>query len=71
MAVKAGDRIRLIAMTDDPNAIPSGETGTVLDVNYVECLNFTQITVDWDGPYSLMLSSPPDLFTVISKATQD
>lgn len=32
MLPKPGDRIRLLAMPDDPDPIPSGEVGTVIEV---------------------------------------
>lgn len=60
-----GDRIRLILMPDEPNPIPHGTTGTIKGITDVSFMGFTQYTVEWDGPYSLMLASPPDVFEVI------
>ena len=55
---KAGDRVRLVSMTDDPDPIPAGTTGTVAGV-YPHS-DWTQVDVDWDNGRSLMLSIPPD-----------
>ena len=59
---RPGDRIRLLAMPDDPNPVPVGSTGTVTFVR--ECGTgphaWLQIGVDWDNGRKLMLSVPPD-----------
>ena len=55
---KAGDRVRLVSMTDDPDPIPAGTTGTVAGA-YPQS-DWTQVDVDWDNGRSLMLSIPPD-----------
>lgn len=55
---KAGDRIRLVSMTDDPDPIPVGSVGTIVGI-YPHS-DWTQIDVDWDIGRSLMLSIPPD-----------
>lgn len=57
--LKPGDRIRLISMTDDPNPIPTGATGTVAG-SYLHD-GWTQVDVDWDSGRSLMLTIPPDV----------
>ncbi len=57
--LKSGDRIRLISMTDDPDPIPAGTTGTVAGV-YPQN-GWTQVDVDWDSGRSLMLTMPPDV----------
>ena len=56
--IKAGDRVRLLSMTDDPDPIPAGTTGTVAGVYPLS--DWTQVDVDWDNGRSLMLSIPPD-----------
>jgi hypothetical protein len=56
---KAGDRVRLVSMTDDPDPIPAGTTGTVIGV-YPQ-RGWMQVDVDWDSGRSLMLSIPPDV----------
>jgi hypothetical protein len=56
--LKAGDRVRLVSMTDDPDPIPAGTIGTVVGM-YPQS-DWTQVDVDWDIGRSLMLSIPPD-----------
>ena len=61
--VARGDRIRLIAMPDDPDPIPAGATGTVLAVTTGR---FAQIDVAWDNSSrSLSLVPGVDRFEVI------
>ncbi|KAA5541501.1 DUF4314 domain-containing protein [Roseiconus nitratireducens] len=60
---RAGDRVRLVSMTDDPDPIPAGTTGTVAGV-YPQN-GWTQVDVDWDTGRSLMLSIPPDVVVLI------
>ncbi len=67
--LKAGDRVRLISMTDDPDPIPAGTTGTVRGV-YPQ-RDWTQIEVDWDTGRSLMLSIPPDVVERIEAPADD
>ena len=57
--LKAGDRVRLVSMTDDPDPFPAGTTGTVAGV-YPHG-DWTQVDVLWTGGRSLMLSIPPDV----------
>tara|TARA_R110002049_G_scaffold4601_1_gene31667 strand:+ start:54716 stop:54940 length:225 start_codon:yes stop_codon:yes gene_type:complete len=57
--LKSGDRIRLISMTNDPDPIPAGTTGTVAGVDPQS--DWLQVDVEWDNGRSLMLSIPPDL----------
>jgi len=66
--VKAGDRVRLLAMTEDPDPIPVGTTGTVTWVNELKMFgpDRWQISVDWDNDRKLMLAIPADRFEVIS-----
>ncbi len=67
-----GDRIRLIAMPDDPNPIPSGTVGTVISVDQIGRGSdaWHQIDVAWDNDRMLMLSVPPDRFAIISRDDQ-
>ncbi|TWT51060.1 hypothetical protein Pla22_38360 [Rubripirellula amarantea] len=60
---KAGDRVRLVSMTDDPDPVPAGTTGTVVGV-YPQ-RGWMQVDVDWDSGRSLMLSIPPDVVAMI------
>ena len=64
---KAGDRVRLVSMTDDPDPIPAGTTGTVVGVYPHQ--GWMQVDVDWDNGRSLMLSIPPDVVATIDKPT--
>jgi hypothetical protein len=66
---RPGDRIKLIAMPDDPDPIAFGSKGTVTFVNSHgggPRILF-QIGVDWDNGRRLMLSVPPDECEVISR----
>lgn len=64
---KAGQRIRLTGMPNDPHPIPPGTTGTIRNVTHVKWGSkpFWQISVQWDINRSLTLCVPPDSFTVI------
>ena len=64
---KAGDRIRLIAMPDEPDPVPAGTLGTVLGVCSFDGPDaFHQIDVAWDNGRTLMLVTPPDRFEILS-----
>ena len=58
-----GDRIRLVAMSDDPDPIPPGTTGTVTAVR--QHGTWSQVDVAWDNGRRLMLSVPPDQSEVL------
>lgn len=60
---KPGDRIRLVAMSDDPDPIPSGTTGTVTAVRQQG--TWAQVDVAWENGRTLMLVVPPDQFEVL------
>ena len=61
--VKPGDRIRLTAMPDDPDPIPVGSEGVVVDVTEGP---LAQITVNWIGmDRTLALIPGVDHFVVI------
>lgn len=59
-----GDRIRLIAMPDDPRPLHPGTEGGVTGITHVGQLDdqngFWQVQVKWDSGSHLMLSIPPD-----------
>ncbi len=55
---KAGDRVRLLSMVDDPDPIPAGTAGTVMKP-YPQ-RDWLQLDVAWDNGRSLMLCIPPD-----------
>jgi hypothetical protein len=65
---QAGQRIRLLAMTDDPDPIPVGAQGTVLGVSLVGHGPdaWHQIDVAWDNGRTLMLVSPPDELEIVA-----
>lgn len=65
---RPGDRIRLLAMSDDPDPIAPGQLGTVLGVSHHGCGKdaWCQIDVAWDNGRTLMLVSPPDQFEVVT-----
>lgn len=61
-----GDRIRLIAMLDDPDPIAPGSMGTVTAVRQQR--TWAQVDVDWDNGRRLMLVVPPDQYEVVPDA---
>jgi hypothetical protein len=66
--VKAGDRIELMAMPEDPDPLPIGATGTVMSAEYHDAFKSTQVHVRWDAPHerrSLTLIIPPDRVRVL------
>ena len=61
--IRRGTRIRLIAMPNDPDPIPPGSEGTVVDVTDGP---LGQVTVDWDNSTrTLALIPGVDVFEVI------
>ena len=62
--VKAGDRIRLLNMPNDPDPIPVGSEGMVVDVTDGP---LAQITVDWDNGRTLALIPGVDVFEIIGR----
>ncbi len=65
---RKGDRIRLVAMADDPDPIRPGQAGTVIGVSRHGSDRdvWHQIDVAWDDGRTLMLVCPPDTFEIIS-----
>ena len=61
---RCGDRIRLIAMPDDPDPIPVGSTGTILSVTEGR---FAQIEVEWDSGRSLALVPGVDRYEILPR----
>ena len=57
-----GDRIRLLAMPNDPDPIPPGSTGTVVSATTG---TFAQIEVDWDNGRTLALIPGVDQYDII------
>ena len=64
--MKAGDRIMLVQMSNDPDPILPGAQGTVRDVNTFT--GWIQVWVDWDNGRKLALCIPPDSARVIYEA---
>jgi hypothetical protein len=64
---RVGNRIRLLAMQDDPDPIPVGQTGTVVGIKRhgSDKDEWFQIDVSWDNGRTLMLVSPPDEFEIV------
>ncbi|HJS83683.1 MAG TPA: DUF4314 domain-containing protein [Nitrososphaera sp.] len=64
---KVGDRIQLLEMPHDPDPIPIGTTGTVVNIG-VGLYDRAQITIDWDIERSLMLIEGIDKYRIIGEA---
>jgi hypothetical protein len=64
---KPRDRIRLVAMQDDPDPIRPGSLGTVVRIARHGGGRdaWHQIDVAWDNGRTLMLVSPPDEFEIV------
>jgi len=65
---KPGDRVRLINMRNDPNPIEPGQLGTVTGGRRLGAGAdaWHQIDVAWDNGRTLMLTSPPDEFEIVT-----
>ena len=70
LAPQPGNRIRLLAMPDDPGPIPTGEVGTVIEVTrHGDGVNaWHQVDVEWDHGRTLMLTLPPDRIEILQGA---
>ncbi len=71
MLPKPGDRIRVLAMPDDPDPIPTGAVGTVIGVaNHGDGENaWHQVDMEWDNGRKLMLTLPPDRIEILQNTT--
>jgi hypothetical protein len=65
--IRGGDRIKLIAMADDPDPVPAGSTGTVESVTDGP---LGQVWVRWDSGRSLALVPGVDRFEVIERGPE-
>ncbi len=63
--LQKGDRIRLLSMPMDPDPIPVGSLGTVVEV--IDHHDWIQVDVDWDNGRSLMLTLPEDTFELVAR----
>lgn len=59
--LKAGDRVILAHMGDDPNPIPTGTVGTVTDIAPCVRDDEVQVFVKWDNGRHLSCICPPDV----------
>jgi hypothetical protein len=68
--LKAGDRVRLVAMPSDPDPILVGQTGTVVAIakHGAGAGSWFEIDVAWDNGRSLTLVAPPDEFEIVARA---
>ena len=66
---KTGDRVRLVAMPKDPDPIPVGTLGTVIDTQHIPwgADSYTQVSVKWDNGRSLNCVVPPDFLAIIDE----
>ena len=64
------DRIRLLAMPEDPNPIPTGELGNMVSVfsHGTGKSAWHQVDVAWDNGRTLMLTLPMDRFEILLNA---
>ncbi len=64
---KKGDRVRLVFMPNDPNPVPEGAEGTVLDVQQMDWGHdkWSHVAVEWDNGRSLSCVCPPDYLEII------
>ena len=66
--LKPGQRIRLVAMPNDPCPVEPGTTGTVTEYAHYNWEGRTwAIGIKWDADRSLSLCIPPDTFEVIDE----
>lgn len=64
--MKVGDRIELVRMDDDPDPIPVGSQGTLLNMVPGIYPGETQLWVKWDNGRTLSPILPKDEVKVIS-----
>ena len=69
---KPGDRIRLVAMPEDPDPIPIGSTGVITAIRKQHLVgsDWYQVDVTWDSGRTLMLIMPPDEEEVVGRDTK-
>jgi len=64
---KPGDRVKLVFMPNDPDPVPEGAVGTVVDVVQLPWGSDirTQVFIDWDNGRILSCLLPPDHFAIV------
>lgn len=67
---KKGDRVKLVFMPNDPNPVPEGTEGTVIDVQQMDWGHdkWSQVAIAWDNGRSLSCCCPPDHLEIIGHA---
>lgn len=68
-AIEVGDRIKLIAMPDDPDPVPAGSEGVVVMVSDIgfRQKKEVQLAVQWDNGRKLCCICPPDIVEVLKE----
>lgn len=61
-----GTRVELVQMNDDPNPVPPGTQGTVVDVDGIG-----QLVMKWDNGRTLSLVPGVDLFRKLPEQTMN
>jgi hypothetical protein len=66
---RPGDRVKLVSMKDDPDPIPAGSLGTVIDASSVHLgrQHYTQVGIKWDSGRTLQAVVPPDVISVVGR----
>ncbi len=70
---RPGDRIRLVAMPNDPDPIPPDSMGTVQSVTEhgADHERWFQVEVEWDTGRNVMLSIPPDQVEIVGRGSTE
>jgi hypothetical protein len=66
--LKVGDRIRLLAMPQDPHPVTVGSIGKVVAIH--DHHEWVQVDVDWEDGRRLMLTVPPDRFDLLDEVNK-
>ncbi len=64
MRPRIGDRVRITGLMNDPDPLPIGLEGTVVDVT-PSAWTIQQYDVKWDGGRRNLLLLPGDPFTIL------
>ncbi len=63
---KEGQRVRLLAMPDDPHPVPIGTLGTVMGVNPAYGSMTAQIMMKWDSGSTLAMIDGIDRWEIVT-----